>query len=221
MRDRGLWAWLRRSENRHWLMLLFWPVYLLIYELAPHLAGDRAICTATVLDDYIPFRAAFALPYLMWFPFWMGTLLYAGLKEPKLFVRTMRYFMLTFSIAGTLFLLLPTTTGLRPEVPEQGFFNWVVRLIYLNDADACVYPSEHIIGLFAVLFAVWDSEGLSKPAIKACTVAIALMIGASTMYTKQHAAIDVIAALPVSALGGLMCYRLPRQRALALLKQFG
>lgn len=206
-------TWLAAPENRHWKLALWWPAYAAAYSAIGHLGGRiPPICTSLPLDAHIPFLPGFVIPYLLWFPYWVGTLLYGLILEPRLFKRTMRYFMLTFTIAVCLFWLFPTTTGLRPEDPGRGLCGLLVRFVYWIDADANVCPSEHIVGLFAVLFAVWDSERLSKPGIKLAAVLIALVIAASTVLVKQHVVLDLIAAVVLSMIGGFICFWLPRRR---------
>lgn len=206
-------GWLAAPENRHWKLALWWPIYVIAYSAIGHLGGRiPPICTSLPLDYRLPYLPGFIIPYLLWFPFWVGTLVYGLVCEPKLFRRTMHFFMLTFTAAVFVFWLFPTTTGLRPEDPGSGPCALLVRFVYWIDADANVCPSEHIVGLFAVLFAVWDSKRLSKPGIKLAAVLVALIIAASTVLVKQHAVLDLAAAVVLSLVGWLICFRLPRGR---------
>ena len=200
---------------RHWKLLLYWPFYILAYWGIGLLGGRVApVCVSTALDRAIPFDARFILPYLLWFPFWIGTLAYAFFREPRLFRRLMHFFMLSFSTAVFLFWLVPTTPGLRPDpVPGGGLCAELTRFVYWIDADVNCCPSEHIIGLYAVVFAVWDSEFLSTPLNKCLAVLVSLVIAASTVLVKQHALVDLAAASALSIACGLLCFYLPKRRA--------
>ena len=88
--------WLRDPTNAHWKLALYWPIYSVAYVLIGKLGGRiDPICTALPLDSHIPFVAAFIVPYLLWFPFWVVLLVYALIREPVLFRRTMHFFMVT------------------------------------------------------------------------------------------------------------------------------
>ena len=208
-------AWFRQPGQRHRLLLLYWLIYLPGYVLSGRLHRPvHAVCTAIALDGRIPFVEAFIGPYLLWILILMGLVAYGVLREPRMFTHLMWFLMLTFTAAVLTFWLFPTYAGVRPaEVPGRGVFAALTRFVYWIDADANACPSEHIIGVFAIVFAVWDSRALSRPWIKGLTVLTALAIIASTALVKQHAVLDILAALPISLIGGFVCFWLPNRKA--------
>ena len=125
----------------------------------------------------------------------------------------MSYFMLTFTTAVFIFWFIPTYPGLRPEPLEgRGLCRVLTRFVYWIDADTNACPSEHIVGIFATLFAVWDSDRLSRPWIKVCAVVIGIAIAASTLLVRQHAVLDVAAAAVLSGIGWVICFRSERDK---------
>jgi len=187
---------------------------MLAYVLIGRLGGRvEVVSTATALDARIPFLPGFVIPYLGWILLLVALLAYGAFREPRMFIRMMLCLMAGFSTAVLIFWLFPTCCGLRPEVlPERGLCASLVRFVYWVDADANACPSEHIIGVFAIAFAVWDSKALSRPWIRGATLLASLAIAASTVLIKQHAALDLIAAVPVSLLSRAFACRLTRGR---------
>ena len=213
MSDR-LRRWLSDPAHSYWKLLIWWPFYLIAYGAVGRLGGRvPAVCSSLPLDYRIPYVPGFIIPYLAWFPYWIGPLLYGFLREPRLFRRLMSFFMLTFTTAVFIFWFIPTYPGLRPEPLEgRGLCRALTRFVYWIDADTNACPSEHIVGIFATLFAVWDSDRLSRPWIKVCAVVIGIAIAASTLLVRQHAVLDVAAAAVLSGIGWVICFRSERDK---------
>lgn len=188
---------------------LYWPAYIICFmaieALRPLSECHVMYCR---LDDMIPFCEYFVFPYLFWYPFLILPLFYFFIFEPRVFVRSMKFVMLTYSFAILSFLVFPTCQMLRPEVlPRDNFFCDVVRFVYDVDTNTNVSPSVHVIGSFAVLFAAFDSKLFSTRGWKTAISVTALIICISTLFVKQHSVIDVIDAVPICLLGYCLFYR--------------
>ena len=188
---------------------LYWPVYIACFmaieALRPLSECHVMYCR---LDDMIPFCEYFAFPYLFWYPFLILPLFYYFIFEPSVFVRSMKFVMLTYTFAIVSFLVFPTCQMLRPEVlPRDNFFCDVMRFIYDVDTNTDVSPSVHVIGSFAALFAAFDSRIFSTKGWKTAFAVTAFVICLSTLFVKQHSVIDVIDAVPVCILGYYLFYR--------------
>lgn len=206
----------RKQEYRHFWLLLFWPVYLLVFFLIEHLRPESTVYTPLHcgLDDRIPFCEFFIVFYLFWFIFIACALLYTGFFEPRTFKRLMAYFMLTFSVAVLTYLVFPNCQELRPEDFDPRWwdpFGMLTKLIFTIDTTTNVCPSEHVIGAFAVVFAARDTGRYSSVKWTVFITALAVLICLSTLFIKQHSAVDVLAAVPVCLLGWLVCFYLPRR----------
>ena len=74
-----------------------------------------------------------------------------------------------------------------------------------ESSNAC--PSEHVIVALGLIFAVLRCARLSKPRFSIPLVALGLLICASVVFIKQHSVLDILAALPLSLIGYLVCFR--------------
>ena len=107
---------LNTDQFRHLKLLLFWPVFGLLFTYMERL---RPVAHYHVvhcfLDDLIPFYEIFLIPYLLWFLALAGMLLYTLLFDVRSFRRFMWFIMITYSITIMIYLLFPTCQNLRPE----------------------------------------------------------------------------------------------------------
>ena len=203
-------------ENRHFKLLLFWPVYLAVFFLIERLRPAGTVYTPMHcgLDDLIPFCEFFIVFYLFWFFFMAAMLVYAGFFEPKTFTRLMHYFILTFAVAVICYLVFPNCQELRPADFDPHWwdpFGMLTKFIYSIDTTTNVCPSEHVIGAFGVVFAARDTKRFSSAKWTVFIVAQAVLISLSILFVKQHSAVDVLAAAPVCFAGWLFCFRRGRK----------
>ncbi len=199
-------------EFSHLKLLLFWPVFGFMFLFVERI-GVRSeyFPISCALDDLIPFCEYFIIPYLFWFIFLAGIHIYTLLYDTAAFRRMMRFIAVTYTIAIAVYLVFPNCQELRPE--EFARDNVLTRFMtwfYGFDTNTNVCPSIHVIGSAAVMFAAWDCERLGTPAWKTAFAAAAVLISVSTMFLKQHSAVDVIAAVPVCAVGYVWAYIVPR-----------
>lgn len=194
---------------RHLLLLLFWPLELLLFELTERIAPTyRPIFCA--LDQQLPLCGAFVLPYLLWFLTWTGTLLYLLLRDVPCFRRTMWYMIGTILPCLCIFALWPSQFPLRPQAAPAGkLWTLPLDLIYRLDRNTDTFPSLHVVVALGSVFAVWHARGISRPVAAALTVH-GLLICASVALIKQHSVLDIAGALAVAVPGYLLCF-LPRR----------
>ena len=146
-----------QPKYRHLLMILFWPFYLITFFTIEHLALKDYHVIHCALDDIIPFNEYFIIPYVIWYPFWICMLFYTVFFEVETFKKTMRYFILTFSISLCIYALWHTGHNMWPtSFPRDNFCIWLVKRIYAADCNTNICPSDHVIGAFAVVFAAKD-----------------------------------------------------------------
>ncbi|MBQ8857576.1 MAG: phosphatase PAP2 family protein [Lachnospiraceae bacterium] len=152
----------------------------------------------TKFDDLIPFCEYFIIPYVIWYVYVCGTVLYLGLtdktlKEYNRFIANMILGMIIFVITS---LVYPNGQNLRPEIVVDGFFTWAVDLLYTIDTSTNILPSLHVFASVACDMALCrDSRFKKHPSWQWASHILTLLICLSTMFLKQHSVIDVIAAL--------------------------
>jgi membrane-associated phospholipid phosphatase len=87
------------------------------------------------------------------------------------------------------FLLYPTAAPRPAEVPGDGFAAWSLRLAYELDPPYNCFPSLHVAyACVSALTCYRVHRGVGRAA-----AVWAALIGVSTLYTKQHYVVDVIA----------------------------
>lgn len=197
------------EKHRKSLYLLFWPVfglrYLLIENCHPARQFHPVHCA---LDDRIPFLEAFIIPYVVWYLCIIGMHLWLFLRDDPAFRQYSRYLVVSMSISTLTFLLYPTCQNLRPETfPRDNVLTDAVGLLYRMDTCTNVCPSEHVIGSAGFFLAALYSREGRRPGRIALAAATAFLTAIATVFLKQHSMVDVIAAIPVCAVGWFAAFR--------------
>ena len=104
---RGLrWSTINTKPYRHVMLLLFWPVFALVFALLEQGSlVTRYYPVACHLDYLIPFCEYFIVPYLFWFLFVAGILLYGFLFDVETFRRCMWFIIITYSITLLIYMI--------------------------------------------------------------------------------------------------------------------
>ncbi len=196
---------------RHLLLLLYWPAYLLAFllieRLAPAASHHVVWCP---LDDVIPFCEWFIFAYCAWHVSLAWISLYTLAYDIRAFQRFMANLILTTGLTILFYIIWPNQQLLRPDLDTLGRSNLLTKavgLIYTVDTNTNVCPSLHCIGGFAVMFAALDMERFQAVKWKVFWWVFALLVCASTVFMKQHSAVDFFAAILFILLGWFAIYR--------------
>ena len=193
---------LASPEFRHLLLLLFWPLFgVAFWAVEKWESRDWTAVDWPFLDELIPFCELFVIPYMFWFLFLAGMVAFTLLFDKTAFSGMMRFIILTYSITLLIYLLWPNKQELRPLAFERD--NFLTRFMadfYAYDTNTNVCPSIHVLGSVAVLFASWHSKFFRHTGWKVYFWVWTILISVSTVFLKQHSAIDLLAALALSAL---------------------
>ena len=194
---------------RHLLLLLYLPVHVLAFAVLERIYPSEAYTLISCAwDQRIPFCELFVIPYVLWFPFWFGMIAFTLRCDIAVYRKLMWYTILCCGSSLLLYAVFPNRAALRPEVfPRDNLLIRLVRFIYTVDESSNACPSEHVIVALGLIFAVLHCRRLSRPAAAVPLVALGLLICVSVVYVKQHSAVDVLAALPLSLVGYLVCFR--------------
>lgn len=199
---------LNTDEFRHLYLLLFWPMYGLVFF---YLERVREVHYYHLmhcwLDDMIPFQEVFLIPYIFWFVFLGGMVVYTLFFDVPAFKRMMKFVIITHSVALMIFYLFPNAQVLRPDTfPRNNVLTQFMAAFYQFDTSTNVCPSLHVIGSVASLFAGWDSRKFSSPGWRIAFAIATVLISISTVFLKQHSVLDLMIAIPVCACGYIMVY---------------
>lgn len=195
-------------EFSHLKLLLGWVGYFALYFLTENLIPPEK-CTPMHmwLDDLIPFNEWFILPYTFWYVLVVFSLGYFLLYHVDSFKRLQTYIIITQICAMAVYIAFPSRQDLRPETfPRDNFLTQVIGWLYAFDTSTGVCPSLHVAYSFGIA-SVWTKEKQAHPAWKAFVVVATALICVSTMFVKQHSAVDFFAALPVCLLAEAIVYR--------------
>ena len=145
---------------------------------APEIALDRAMGV----------EPAWMLVYGSLYMF-MAVLPMLVVRSGDLVRRALQSYLTVMAIGYAGFLLYPTSAPRPAEVIGDGFASWTLRIAYDIDPPYNCFPSLHVAYSFVsalTCFRVHRQVG-------AVAIAWAGLIALSTIYTKQHWVVDVIA----------------------------
>ena len=168
------------------LMLLV-PLYIVIAELMP---GRALHVPAIPLDRALPLQPAWALVYGALYLFLILLPIFV-VRQEEWIRRTALAYLAVWLTAYACFLLYPTAAPRPASVAGSGFAVWGLRFLYGADPPYNCFPSLHVAHSFVSAFAsARVNRGLGVVA-----AVCASLVGVSTLFTKQHYALDVVAGL--------------------------
>ena len=150
---------------------------------------------------------------MSWSPLLAVLGVYLILKDAEGFRRYIWMLALSFFSATVFCVLVPNCQELRPaDLQVRDIFTWAVQLTYDLDTNTNVFPSVHVLGVIAAVSSVWETPGLRKTGWCWAATVYGLVIIASTLLVKQHALLDVLAAIPWGLAAYWIVYRVIGRR---------
>lgn len=148
------------------------------------------------LDDYIPFHESFIIPYLIWFVYVAGAVLYFFFVNKQDYYKLCIFLFTGMTISLLICTFFPNGTDLRVSVdPSKNWCAYLVSLIHSADTSTNVFPSIHAYNSLGVHFAIANSKALrDKVWIRRGSFVLMIAICLSTVVLKQHSVIDVVGA---------------------------
>ena len=163
----------------------------------------------SLADDKIPFCPYFIIPYVLWYFFLIGTVIYFAVSCPS--KKEYYQYLATLGVGMTLFLLIsyvyPNGQHLRPDLSTagDGIFISAIRFLYKIDTPTNIFPSMHVFNATASCIALYQNERCRKNKLfTAGQIVLTVSIILSTMFLKQHSVADVMTALILN----ILCYQL-------------
>lgn len=186
----------RRTFLRLGPTILVLPLINSLYFLLNHSSG-KVYDLTTWLDRSIPFIKYFALPYLLWYPVLMLTLIWLLWRQPRLYVITLFSCLLGLITSYSIFLIAQTTTP-RPSITGSDLFSRIVETIYRVDNPYNSFPSIHVLVSFILILAMNRMKSLTtSPLITSLVQIMAVLIILSTLFIKQHTLADVAGGIVI------------------------
>lgn len=193
-------VFLEKSKQLKLLLILF-VIYVLGFVLLEQIDSSRVIYTQTWIDQYIPFNEYFIIPYVLWYIFIVVGFLYFLLKDEKGFYRTCFYLFAGMYICLILYFIFPSAQGLRVHLTCENLFEKIISFLYTIDTPTNVCPSIHVYNSIMMYVSLLKNEGFKEHRFFSVGVGILVVfICMSTVMIKQHAFIDIVAALILGAI---------------------
>ncbi|MFA5308441.1 MAG: phosphatase PAP2 family protein [Dehalococcoidales bacterium] len=187
------------SRRIFWLVIIL-ALLAVYFVINRFVSGGRAL--ALPVDKHIPLFPPAIIPYLAGSVLFVAFPVWASLYAPRGRYEAYLISFLTATIVSYIIYLALPTYVIRPEVESGDFLSRAVALLYRHDFPQNAAPSGHTfyttISFF--YFRLW------QPRYWGIALIIAIMIIASTLLTKQHYVLDVIAGLAL----GIISYGLGR-----------
>ena len=188
------------KENKKELILLAICsfIYISIFTILEKINLGNYIYTETVLDNYIPFLPIFVIPYLLWFAYIVFGFVYFLIYDNEGFYRTTFYIFVGMYLSLIVYLLFPNAQGLRVDLDMNNIFHRLLSIIYSNDTSTNVCPSIHTYNSIMMhITLIQNKKFASNKILNYSSLILIIFICLSTVFTKQHAILDVFYAFPL------------------------
>lgn len=192
-------------EYRHLLLLIYWPIYTLIFVFLERVpVTESYFLIESAMDKLIPFQEIFVIPYVLWYGYMAFPLVYAVLHDIESFKKTMIFIIISFSICLFIFAVYPSCQNLRPETfIRDNFLTRLMRSLYDIDTNTNCFPSLHVVGSMGILY--WSFIVKKKKTFMwlGFFFISTNLINISTLFVKQHSFNDVISGIVLSIIVAL------------------
>jgi membrane-associated phospholipid phosphatase len=180
------------------LILIAWlSIYFFINRL--QVEPQSRLDLSTPLDGKIPFIPQLALIYFSTYIFVIQPFII--LSEARLFYWMLSSFGAITAIASLIHATVPSKIERNEILVTDGFSGKLIDLFQKTCKPYGNFPSMHVALSVPV---VGVNYLVSGPIVGSITLIWAVLIALSTLYTKQHYILDVLAGL----IGGVLIYSL-------------
>ena len=185
---------------RHAALLLYMALYFPWFNYLESTVTTHFHVIHMRLDDMIPFMEIFVVPYMLWFAYVAGAVLYFLFNNKKDYYKLCRFLFVGMTLFLIISTIYPNGHYLRPMTFERdNIFVHLTQFIYSNDTPTNLFPSIHVYNSIGVNLAVQHSAELKeKKAIRLGSHILSVLIILSTMFLKQHSVFDVICGIVLS-----------------------
>lgn len=189
-----------KTHKYVWMALYFVVFVTAFFIIEKAVPAEGYWVTDLPIDEHIPFIPQFVIFYVLWYPLFVAVGVPLMILDGDAFKRYMYFTMAALTLSLLFCAIIPNGQNLRPSDMEiSGLSTWLLAKIWLADTNTNVFPSMHVIGCIGAVAGAYDSEIFKK--WRWVILLLAILIGLSTVFVKQHALIDaagaVIFAVPI------------------------
>jgi membrane-associated phospholipid phosphatase len=152
------------------------------------------------LDNQVPFVKEWVIIYVVCYLFWAINYILVSREGREHCYRFVFADILSRLICGIFFLVLPTT-NIRPTVTGNGLTSWLMSFIYAIDTPTNLFPSIHCLVSWFCFIGIRGSKKIPLW-YKVFSCIFAILVFASTQFTKQHYLIDIAGGIIIAEI----CY---------------
>ena len=202
-------------KKRHLIPIAVWfVIYMGLFGFLEIVPPKDVHLIHCALDDRIPNMAVFIYPYVSWFPY---IVVCAVLAIKNLDDRQFKKAVLVLTMGMNIFLFIsyvwPTGLDLRESIVYDlhTLSGNLLKFVQTVDTPKSVFPSMHV---YVTLVLQYTLE-MQRKLVPAWGIwvgrVLAVLIVLSTMFTKQHSAVDVTAAIVMFAVLALAAEKLVKE----------
>ena len=149
-------------------------------------------------DNSIPVLPVWVWVYILYYPLCLLPLAWKEFRKNKIiFQRTIAGFLL-ISLISYLFFGLVSSQMIRPKIQTADISSITLFWLYKLDPGFNIFPSLHVAYVSYIACIAWK---LHKKITSVLIWITCLLIGASTLFVKQHYLLDLPAGLVVGVSG--------------------
>lgn len=193
-------SWNDEGTRRRMLAIpvIYFLFYMICFLLLEEFVRPK-YWIASDLDAYIPFCAAFFIPYSAWFILVPGMFWYFYKREMESYVYLCRMMVVGLTICLAVYALFPNGQLLRRPITGDDLLSQLVILLRKTDTPTNVCPSIHVFMTVTIALAGARSRALrSQGHRQAALMALSALICMSTVFLKQHSVVDVACGVALS-----------------------
>lgn len=182
------------------LLMALVPLYILVPAFFP--ARARYV-PELALDRALPLIPSWALVYGALYLF-LILLPLLVVRQDELIRRTVHACLVAWVTSYLFFFVVyPTVAPRPPVVTGYGFGMWGLQVLYGADPPYNCFPSLHVAHSFVSAMAA----GRVHRRLGAIALGCASLVAVSTLLTKQHYVVDVVAGVALAVMAGTLFLR--------------
>lgn len=188
--------------------IVYMAIYLVWFAYLEKTVVRPSVLIHTKLDDAIPFCEYFIIPYLLWFIYVGGVIVYFFFKDKRDYYRTCTFLFTGMTIFLIISTLWPNGHHLRPYImPRDNIFTDLVTCLYKTDTPTNLWPSIHVFNSLGAHIAIIKNARLCQNKIvPISSLLLCISIILSTVFLKQHSVFDVLTAFIMAVILYLVVY---------------